>query len=122
MHQDYETLFYNKTTKSYNPKEIIEAWASIVETVQDGYNDVEPELEHDLLIRNKIENLIEDQELKQFQDHEMFKNQIFELDDKLKNLIFINPKIKRRPDTKWLDFIILKKGRPEICERNKGIV
>jgi hypothetical protein len=86
-----------------------------------GFNDVEPELEHDLFMRDEIEGLIHDRELEAFPDHKDFKKQIFEVDEKLKMLVFPNPNLKRSPDKKWWELIILKKGGPIYVKEIKDL-
>lgn len=111
----YASLFYKKS--DYLPEDLVQAWHALVQLIEDGYDDVEPELDNDLDLREQIDILISDRALQQFEkDHRLFVGHIAPIDARLKEMIFDNPVYSNEVDKKWWQMIILKKGRSTYYE------
>lgn len=121
MSEDYMISFYLTTLKEFRPPEMIEAWNELCDIIDKGYNDFEDELHYDLSLRDEINDLINDEELNKFPDHKIFVEKIFEIDEKIKNLIFHRPNVKRTAETPWWNFVILKRGGPRYVADIKAI-
>lgn len=112
---EYSSLFFKKS--GYRPEELVKAWNSLVRSIEDGYDDLEPELDNDLDVREQIDSLIADGELRQFEhDHRQFIADITSIDVRLKQMIFDNPVYSNVVNKKWWQMIILKKGRSKYYE------
>lgn len=108
--EEYSILFYKRS--DYRPEEKVIEWNSLVKSIEDGYNYVEPELDNDLYLRDEIDSLLADRELQQFEDdHRHFLGEIEAIDARLKQLVFDNPFYNHVTNKKWWQQIILKKGR-----------
>jgi hypothetical protein len=121
MNGNYLSLFHVKTSKHFFPNDLVKRWESILKEIIEGYNYVEPELDHDLFIRDVIEKLITDNELDKYSEHQIFKTQIFSVDEKIKELVFPNPKHEGKENINWWQIIILKKGGPVYAEDIKTL-
>jgi hypothetical protein len=108
---EYAQLFYRQSKNTCLPDELAADWDALVGIIENGYNDVEPELANDLYLRQDIQLLIDDQELGKYgHEHQQFCEMIMNTDKKLKQLIFNNPFYSDGTPRKWWEHIILKKG------------
>lgn len=113
--EDYSALFYKKS--SYRPDELTQAWNATIERIEQGYDDVEPELDYDLDLRSQIKSLMRDPDLQQMEDdHRFLQETIESIDLRLKALVFDNPFYPDHTNKEWWQRIILKKGRKRYYE------
>lgn len=109
------SLFFQKS--DFLPDDLIQAWNAVVQRIEQGYNDLEPELDHDLDLRDQVKVLTLDPDLQQIgKDHSRFIESIESIDLRLKQLIYDNPTYSDRANKQWWQLIILKKGRIKYYE------
>lgn len=115
MYSDnYSKLFYQKSDGL--PGDVIRQWAALVEVIEAGYDDVEPELDNDLSLRAQLEYLLNDTDLRQWPaDHERFSGEIAALDARLQALLLENPFYRHHSGKMWWQLILLKKGGVKYC-------
>jgi hypothetical protein len=82
--ENYIKVFYSvlsKNTLSNNsPNEYVENWKNFVEECKDGYSYSLYDYDLDLSIRDEIEIILRSEELKMFDEHELFRNRIMMID------------------------------------------
>lgn len=111
-----EDLYFLKYKVRLNFNEIIEIYEDLVQQCEDGYSYTIYELDNELFIRERIDYLIKNSELKKYEEHLAFISQINELDNRLKSVSLFNI---RKPKENWWESFILKHAYEEYWENVK---
>ncbi|HEY8690708.1 MAG TPA: hypothetical protein VIM07_15840 [Chitinophagaceae bacterium] len=94
------------------PDQMIRGWEWVIEQIEKGYDENIYELDYDLsCYREPIEEMISDDELDTFSEHQEFKKFISELDHKFLELTQVNPRVESLDDLKWWEKRLLKYGK-----------
>ena len=113
MKTRYLNKFVRACPSHFTPKEHIQNWLEVEEEIEGGYNWIPPELDNEVgMVRDPIQKLIENKELKPFKEHEEFIKSIEEIDDRIKVNCHVNKRFKTRY---WWDDIVLKEAREVYC-------
>ena len=97
------------------PEDIIIQWRDFVQDIEDGYNCVPPEFDHDLnLVRADIDFPLNSSDLQEFEDHKNFCSAIHDID---KKFLSLTNEIKFLPiEWNWWQRRVLKKAGPEYAD------
>jgi len=111
-----EDLYLSKYNKRLNLNEIIGQWEDLVQECEDGYGYSIYEFDNEVSCRENIDYLLNNSELKKYEEHKAFTSKINELDNRLKAVSLFNI---RRPIEYWWESIILKHSYEQYWENVK---
>jgi hypothetical protein len=83
-----------------SPVQVIERWKQLVELVEEGYPDNIYEYSNDLAIRDLIETLLHDEQLREFEQLAWFRDQVRGLDTRFAAVLAPDP-VDSTPGTPW---------------------
>jgi hypothetical protein len=74
-----------------SPFDLIDRWEQMVEHVADGYDDNIYEYRNDLSVRGRIEDLLQDESLKDVEQMKWVRAQVSEIDARFRSLVRPEP-------------------------------
>lgn len=100
------------------PVRLIETWRSFVEQCRNGYHMCIYEYDNDISIREAIQLVIDNDNLKKYREYGIFCETIFAIDQKFRELLLAQTRDDR---TTWWEKGILKTGQDEYATDIKEI-
>jgi hypothetical protein len=110
-----KALIEQKIHACYSPKDLIIRWSKFVDfCVVNGYDDFLVEFDNDIFIRRQVENMLNEEELHEYDEFAIFKKAIFDIDAKFKEILL--PKVERSDGVYWWERGILKNGTGDYAQ------
>jgi hypothetical protein len=99
-----------------NPHLLLEEWQGLIEIVREGYPNSCYELDYDLIVRDKIEELLEDKDFRQDSSFHFFQVKVFAVDREFK---ILSEEPKANNLLPWWRRRILKFGKEDYAKSIK---
>lgn len=98
-------------TSKTTPSALLEMYKQFVEDCQSGYEMGIYEYDNDLSVRGVLEEIIQSNDLKQYENFEEFKRTVFQIDEEFRNLL--SKDFKRQQKKYWWERGILSRASGE---------
>ena len=116
----YIETIKNLNTNNQTPQELLNDWLDFYDEIKDGYNWIHPELNNDFdTNRLPIQELIENENLLVYKEHQEFIQKVNEIDNLILNYCCVVEEWKIKTKY-WWHSVILKEAGPVYADWAKS--